>query len=74
MRTGTEIRASGFRALVAAWGPVETEKFIALILREPFDYTTWQRGLWPDRGVEEVSKAAMALREFSAAEKTDPPQ
>jgi hypothetical protein len=48
--------------LVAALGDVEAEKFIALIRREPFDYTRWQRGLWPDKSVEQISEAAMKLR------------
>jgi hypothetical protein len=62
MSTDTEVRVSGLRALVEALGPVEAERFITLILREPFDYTNWQRDLWGDRDVDEVSKVAMALR------------
>ena len=30
-----------------------------VIIREPFDYTKWQRDLWPDESVEELSKKAM---------------
>ena len=59
MRTDTEIRVHGLRALVDALGIVEAEKFISLILREPFDYTKWQQDLWPDKSVVEISKAAM---------------
>jgi hypothetical protein len=59
MITDTEIKATGFRALIAALGDVQAEKFIALIQREPFDYTQWQRALWPDKSVEEISQAAM---------------
>lgn len=59
MRTDTEIRVDGLHALVAVLGAVEAEKFISLILREPFDYTKWQRHLWNDRNVVEISKAAM---------------
>ena len=62
MITDTEIRATGFRALVAALGDVQAEKFIALIQREPFDYTQWQRSLWPDKSIEEISQAAMKHR------------
>jgi hypothetical protein len=62
MLTDTEIKATGFRALVAALGDVQAEKFIALIQREPFDYTRWQRTLWPDKSIEEISQAAMKLR------------
>ena len=62
MRTDTEIRVQGLRALVDALGIVEAEKFISLILREPFDYTEWQQNLWPDKNVAEISGAAMESR------------
>ncbi len=62
MFTDTEIKAAGFRALVDALGDVQAEKFIALIQREPFDYTRWQRALWPERSVEEISQAAVKQR------------
>jgi len=62
MSTDTEVRLRGLRALVETLGTVEAERFITLILREPFDYTSWQRHLWADRSVDDISKAAMALR------------
>lgn len=52
-KTHTEIKAMGFRALVAAWGEVQAEKLIVPIQCEPFDYTQWQRTRWPDKSVEE---------------------
>lgn len=63
--TDTEIRLRGMDALVEALGEVEAERFVALIQREPFDYTEWQRTLWEDKSVEEISRMAMALRENS---------
>ena len=63
MITDTEIKTTGWRALVAALGDVQAEKFIALIQREPFDYTPWQRSLWPDKSIEEISLAAMKHRQ-----------
>ena len=63
MITDTEIRAAGFRALVAARGDVQAEKFVALIQREPFDDTQWHRTLWPDKNIEEISQAAMKQRQ-----------
>ena len=62
MITDTEIKLAGFQALVAALGDVQAEKFIALIQREPFDYTQWHRTLWPDKSIEEISQAAMQQR------------
>ena len=44
-------------------GKVEAE-IIALIMREPFDYTKWQN-LWPDKTVKQISEAAMNYRKHS---------
>jgi hypothetical protein len=63
MLTDTEIKTTGVRALIAALGDVQAEKFIALIQREPFDYTQWQQTLWNDRDVHEISQAAMNQRQ-----------
>ena len=62
MKTDTEIRTKGLQVLIQELGPVEAERFITLILREPFDYTQWQRDLWTERNVDDISKAAMSLR------------
>lgn len=62
MKTDTEIRVKGLEILVRELGPVEAERFIALILREPFDYTAWQAELWADESIEEISKKAMLHR------------
>jgi len=72
MSTDTEIRIRGLRALVEALGTVEAERFITLMLREPFDYTNWQRHLWANRSVDEISKVAMALRSASPNTYEDP--
>ncbi|HUO10221.1 MAG TPA: hypothetical protein VM008_18080 [Phycisphaerae bacterium] len=63
MTTDTEIRSAGFRALIEALGEIQAEKFIALIQRQPFDYTEWQHALWPDKSVREISTAATKTRE-----------
>lgn len=57
--TDTEIKARGIRILITELGSVGMEKFIALIQREPFDYTEWQRDQWNEYSVEELSKNAM---------------
>ena len=45
MITDTEIRIKGFQILAEHLGDIEAERFIALIQREPFDYTKWRQGL-----------------------------
>ena len=62
MITDTEIKVRGLKALADALGHVEAERFITLLMREPFDYTEWQKRLWPERSVEDISKAAMEFR------------
>ena len=49
MITDTEIKLKGFRALATSLGDIGAERFIALIQREPFDYTKWQRDLWDNQ-------------------------
>ena len=57
-----ELKVEGLKVLTEALGDVQAEKFIALIMRSPFDYTKWQRKLWIEKSVEEISEAAMKLR------------
>lgn len=65
--TDNEIRARGVEALTVSLGSVEAERFITLILREPFDYTCWRQPLYEDLSIEEISQAAMALRDNNSA-------
>jgi hypothetical protein len=62
MRTDAEIRADGFKVLADSLGEVEAERFVSLILREPFDYTLWQQSLFSDRNIQEISSGAMNFR------------
>lgn len=62
MMTDTEIRLKGVQVLAEYLGDVEAERFIALIQREPFDYTKWRQGLDEDLTIEDISQKAMALR------------
>ncbi len=59
MITDTEVKMKGIKALTESLGSVNAERFIALILREPFDYTKWQRTLWEGQSVEDISRNAM---------------
>ena len=72
MSTDTEVRIRGLRALVEALGTVEAERFITLILREPFDYTKWQRQLWAEKSIDAISQAAMAMRSASPNKGIEP--
>jgi len=40
--------------LVERFGHVETERFISLVIREPFDYTKWSRDLFGEMTTDEL--------------------
>ncbi len=65
MKTDTETKVDGTKALIDALGELQAERFIALITREPFDYTQWQKDILPERSIEEISEAAMKYRNES---------
>ena len=62
MMTDTEIKLKGVKTLIKVLGIVEAERFIALMSREPFDYTEWQRNLWANESIKEISQKAMEYR------------
>ena len=68
MITDTEIKQKGIKALIAELGNVQAERFISLIIREPFDYTKWQRDIWPDESIESFSKKAMDASQEKSGE------
>lgn len=62
MITDTEIRVKGIQILAQYLGDIEMERFVALIQREPFDYTQWRQTINTDERVEDISRKAMASR------------
>jgi len=68
MITDTEIKLKGIQILAEHLGDVEAERFIALIQREPFDYTKWRQGLDESLSIESISQRAMELRRKEIAE------
>mgnify|MGYP006300957253 CR=1 FL=1 len=62
MRTDNEIKKQGLKALINYLGDVDAEKFISLMIKEPLDYTEWQKSLWEEKSIEQVSDEAMKYR------------
>lgn len=62
MITDTEIKIKGLEILTKHLGDIEAERFVALIQREPFDYTKWRQGQDEDLSIEEISQRAMRLQ------------
>ena len=54
MKSDTLLKTDGMRILADTLGIVEAERFITLMLREPFNYTEWQRTLYGDMPLDEL--------------------
>ena len=59
MVSDIEIMNKGIRCLLEKLGVVETERFIAVINKEKFDYTKWQRERFDHMSPEEFNEAAV---------------
>ena len=69
MKNDTLIRVEGMEVLMEKLGLVEAERFIMLIKKEPFDYTSWRReNLFKGKSFDEVYAEAAALRARTNAE------
>lgn len=54
----TVIRQEGMTILLEKLGMVDAERFISLIIREPFDYTKWRTNLFDRIDVVELAQKA----------------
>ena len=62
MNNDTLIKNEGMRVLAENLGLVNAERFITLLLREPFDYTEWQRDLYANVPLDDFLKDAMVYQ------------
>ena len=53
MMTDTVLKRKGLDVLSETFGLVDAERFISLILREPFNYTEWQQDLYKGISLDE---------------------
>ena len=58
MKTDTQIRSEGMSALIDRLGPVEATRFMTLVQREGFDYTSWRQNLFQGKTVDEIVDSA----------------
>ena len=52
--TESQLRIDGMKALTDRLGMVEAERFVAILLREKFDYTQWRRSLWGNISLDKL--------------------
>ena len=62
MITDEQLKIEGLKVLTEALGDVQAEKFVALMMRSPFDYTKWQKKLWAERSNAHAHKAQTDYR------------
>ena len=62
MKNDTVLKNEGMKILAERLGLVKAERFIALMIREPFDYTEWQRDLYKEVPLDDFLKNAMDFR------------
>ena len=58
MMNDTVLRQNAITCLINNFGVVQTERFISLVIKEPFDYTLWQRALYNKMTVDELFNVA----------------
>jgi hypothetical protein len=66
MRSNTVLKDEGMQILAERLGIVEAERFIALLRREPFDYTQWRQGLFKDTPLDTFLRDAQKYRDETA--------
>ena len=59
MNTTAIIMNDGINCLIDRLGIIETEIFISQLIREPIDYTKWQKEHYADKSVSELNKMAI---------------
>jgi hypothetical protein len=60
--TETVLMKTGMKILIEQLGNIDAERFVSILLREPFDYTEWRKdNLCVGMTVEKISKEAMKV-------------
>lgn len=62
MKTDIELKHEAMELLRDRLGLVDSERFIALVVRDTFDYTRWRQDRWADTTVAQLAEQARQLR------------
>ena len=55
----TVLQQSAMKCLIDNFGNVDAERFISLMIKDPFNYTKWHDTMYDGMTVEELSRKAM---------------
>ena len=69
MRSNSVIKNEGMRVLSERLGPVDAERFIVLLRREPFNYTEWRQNLYKDIPLNKFLEKANEYRTMAVTYK-----
>ena len=64
----TVLSQSALKCLIDNLGIVQTERFISLIIKEPFNYTEWQKDLYSDMSPDEFFSAVSEWKESTVTQ------
>lgn len=56
--TDTLLKQNAVKCLIVNFDIVQTERFISLVIKEPFDYTEWQKDLFDNMTTDELFDVA----------------
>lgn len=73
MRSTSVIMTEAMNCLIEKMGIVETEVFISNIIKEPFDYTKWQREYFDNISLEELNARAVEYCQNNPIEQPNKP-
>jgi hypothetical protein len=71
MRNTQVIMKEGIECLLKNFGALETEIFITNILKEPFDYTEWQKKYFSAFPLEELNQMAARYNQENPFQKIE---
>ena len=60
------LKSTIMQHLVERYGHIETERFISLVIKEPFDYTKWSKDLFADMTTDELLDDIEAMEKREA--------
>lgn len=75
MMSTIDIMDKGMNCLLQNLGTIDTERFIAVLIREKIDYTKWRRSYFGNTSVAELNDEAVAYAQehpFKAKKEQQP--
>ena len=66
MKSDAVVRIEAMDTLIKHLGEVDAERFITIVKSDAFNYTEWRRGLWENKSINEIHRAATEYEAVSS--------